>query len=69
MQIGMLIKTMKERKNIPEHFTELCNNGGIANKKFWGIVRLFLTDKGTNHKEALLLRENDQILRDERKVA
>ena len=32
-------------------------------------MKPFLTDKGTHHNQALLLRENDQILRDERKVA
>ena len=41
---------------------------GIANKKFWDTVKPFLTDKGTHHNQALLLKENDQILRDERKV-
>ena len=34
------------RKNICEHFTKLCNNGGIENKKFWDTVKPFLTDKG-----------------------
>ena len=57
------------RKNILEHFTKLCNNGGIANKKFWDTVKPFFTDKGTHQNQALILRENDQIMRDERKVA
>ena len=36
---------------------------------FWDTVKLFLADKGTHHIQAFLLRENDQIMRDERKVA
>ena len=32
-------------------------------------MKPFLTDKGTHHNQALILRENDQIMRDERKVA
>ena len=47
------------RKNIREHFTKLCNNGGIANKNFLDTVKPFLTDKGTHHNQALILREND----------
>ena len=71
----MLIKKQRNkcvsirRKNIREHFTKLCNNGGIVNKKFWDTVKPFLTDKGTHHNLALILRENDQIMRDDRKVA
>ena len=32
-------------------------------------MKPFPTDKGTDHNQALLLRENDQTMRDERKVA
>ena len=32
-------------------------------------MKPFLTNKGTHHNQAFLLRENDQIMRDERKVA
>ena len=32
-------------------------------------MKPFLTDKGTHHDQALPLRENDQVLRDERRVA
>ena len=75
MLIGMLTKKDEKncvsirRKNLREQLTELCNNGGIANKNFWDTVKPFLTDKGARHNQALLLRENDQIMRDERKVA
>ena len=32
-------------------------------------MKPFLTDKGTHHNQALLFRENEQIMQDERKVA
>ena len=32
-------------------------------------MKPFLTDKGTHQNQALILRENDQIMQDERKVA
>ena len=42
---------LTKRKNIQNHFSSLCDNGGIPTKRFWESVKSFLSDKGSHGNE------------------
>ena len=41
------------RKSIKEHFSSLCTNNDVSNRKFWDTVKLFLNDRGSHGKRTL----------------
>ena len=57
------------RKTIKNHFTSLCSNTGIPNKKFWDSVKPFLSDKDSHGNENYSLLENGQITKEEKEIS
>ena len=60
--------TSIRRKNIRDHFSNLCTTNGAPPKKFWGSVKPFLGNKGTHRNENYSLMENGKLIRDDKKI-
>ena len=60
---------LTRRKTIRNHFTSLCSNSGIPNKKFLDSVKPSLSDKGSYGHEHYSLSESGQITKDEREIS
>ena len=52
------------RKSIKEHFSSLCTNNDVSNRKFWDTVKPFLNDKGSHGNENITLLEDGEIIRE-----
>ena len=57
------------RENIRNHFSSLCDNGGIPTKMFWDSVKLILSDKGFHGNENYTLLENGKLIEDYREIS
>ena len=55
--------------NIRNHFSSLCDNGGIPKKRFWESVKPFLNDKGSHGNENYTLLENGKLIEDPREIS
>ena len=58
-----------KRKNIRSHFTELTGRSGNCSKKFWSLIKLFLTNKHSGITQNIVLSENEIVMRDSTQVA
>ena len=52
--------------NIRNHFSSLCDNGGIPTKRFWESVKPVLSDKGSHGNENYTFLENGKLIEDHR---
>ena len=52
------------RKSIKEHFSSLCINNDVSNRKFWDTVKPFLNDKGSQGDENITRLEDGEIIRE-----
>ena len=57
-----------KHKNVRMYFSQLAENNGLNNKKFWSAVRSFLTDKSTKRSQEIFLNGDDKIVKDSREV-
>ena len=57
------------RKIIQNHFSSLCDNGGIPIKRFWDSVKPFLSDKGSHGNDDCTLLENGKLIEDHREIS
>ena len=63
-------KCVKIRKKcIKEHFKSITRHGIMTNRKFWATIRPFLTNKGMITSNEISLKQGDNIINNEGKVA
>ena len=55
------------RKSI-QHFSNIKSNGIITNKNFWKAIKPFLTNKGCLEKSDIMLRDDENMITDEKKL-
>ena len=53
-----------KRKFFKEHFSSLCTNNDVPDRKFWDTVKPFLNDKGSYGSENITLLEDGEIIRE-----
>ena len=58
-----------QKENIRNHFSSVCDNGGIPTKRLWESVKLFLSDKGSHGNENYTLLENGKLIEDYREIS
>ena len=51
------------------HFSKLCKNGVISDKKFWSTIKPFMNNKGCCGNNNLTLYEGGNIAKDEIEVS
>ena len=57
------------REAVILHFSKLCKNGVISDKKFWSTIKPFMNNKGYHGNNNLTLYEDDNIAKDETEVS
>ena len=63
-------KYVKIRKKcIKEHFKSITRHGIMTNRKFWATIRPFLTNKGMITSNEISLKQGDDVINNEGKVA
>ena len=63
-------KCIKIRKKcVMEHSESITRHGIITNRKFWATIRHFLTNKGMIISNKISLKQGDDVVNNERKVA
>ena len=56
------------RKSIQHYFSSITSNGIITNKNFWKAIKPFLTNKGCLEKSDIMLRGDEKMITDEKKL-
>ena len=56
------------RKSTKQYFVERCT-GGPKNDNFWATIKPFLSDKGCNRSDKIILKENDTVVTDSSEIA
>ena len=56
-------------KAIKEHFKSVTRHGITTNRKFWATIRPFLTNKGMITSNEISLKQGDDVINNEGKVA
>ena len=56
------------RKSIQHYFSNITSNGIITNKNFWKAIKPFLTNKGCLEKSDIMLRDDEKMITDEKKL-
>ena len=56
------------RKSIKHYFSNITSNGIITNKNFWKVIKTFLTNKGYLQNSDTVLRADDKIITDDKKL-
>ena len=56
-------------KAIKEHFKSVTRHGIMTNRKFWATIRPFLTNKGMITSNEISLKQGDDVINNEGKVA
>ena len=56
------------RKSIKHYFSSITSNGIIANKNFWKAIKPFLTNKGCLENSDIMLRDDEKMITDEKKL-
>ena len=56
------------RKAIKHYFSNLTSNGIITNKNFWKVIKPFLTNKGCLENRDIMLRDDEKMITDEKKL-
>ena len=57
------------KKCINEHFKSITRHGIMTNRKFWAIIRSFLTNKRMITSNEISLKQGDDVINNEEKVA
>ena len=56
------------RKAIKHYFSNITSNGMITNKNFWKAIKPFLTNKGCLENSDIMLRDDEKMITDEKKL-
>ena len=56
------------RKSIKHYFSNITINGIITNKFFWKAIKPFLTNKGCLKNSDIMLRDDEKMITDEKKL-
>ena len=56
------------RKSIKHYFSNITSNGIITNENFWKVIKTFLTNKGCLQNSDTMLRADDKIITDDKKL-
>ena len=56
------------RKSIKHYFSNITSNGIITNENFWKAIKTFLTNKGCLQNSDTMLRADDKIITDDKKL-
>ena len=56
------------RKSIKHYFSSIASNGIITNKNFWKAIKPFLTNKGCLENSDIMLRYDEKMITDEKKL-
>ena len=56
------------RKLIQHHFSNVTSNRIISNKVFWKAIKPFLTNKDCLEKSDIMLRDDEKMITDEKKL-
>ena len=57
-----------QRKSIQHYYSNITSNGIITNKNFWKAIKPFLTNKGCLEKSDIMLRDDEKMITDEKKL-
>ena len=57
------------RKSIQHYFSNITSNGIITNKSFSKAIKPFLTNKGCLEKSDIMLRDDEKMIADEKKIS
>ena len=59
------------RKRVRDHFSRISNDKHSDQKKFWNTIRPYISSrkKQTSHSEHIVLKDNDGIIKEQKKVA
>ena len=60
--------TKIKKKSVKTYFYERCI-GGPKSKDFWPTIKPFITNKGSNFSNDVILNENDNIINNQEEVA
>ena len=56
------------RNSIKHYFSNITSNGIITNKNFWKAIKLFLTNKDGLENSDIMLRDDEKMITDEKKL-
>ena len=56
------------RKSIKHYFPSITSNGIITNENFWKAIKPFLTNKGCLENSDIMLRDDEKVITDEKKL-
>ena len=56
------------RKTKKNYFKKCTGNGVSTNKKFWNLIKPFLTNKGTFANDLITIKKGDSFIKDENEV-
>ena len=57
------------RKAVQNHFKTLCKENYADQRKFWNTIRPYINSRKKKNNSRIVLKENDQIMREPREVA
>ena len=57
------------RKAVQDHFKTLCKEKYADQRKFWNTIRPYINSRKKKNNSRIVLKENDQIMREPREVA
>ena len=57
------------RKAVQNHFKTLCKEKYADQRKFWNTIRPYINSRKKKNNSRIVLKENDQIMREPREVA
>ena len=55
-------------KKIKHYFSSITCNGIITNKNFWKVVKPFLKNKGCLENSDIMLRDDEKMITDKKKL-
>ena len=58
-----------KRKAVQNHFKTLCKENYADQRKFWNTIRPYINSRKKKKNSRIVLKENDQIMREPREVA
>ena len=56
------------RKSIKHYFSNIASNGVVTNKNFWKAIKPILTNKGCLEESDIMLRDDEKMITDEKKL-
>ena len=51
-----------------DYFKNASKDGVVSNKKFWDTVKPFLTNKGSNTNDSIVIEQNNKLITDDRQL-